>query len=342
MRRLLIALALIVVILAGAFEWQNAKFAAPGPAAPKGNETVVLIPSGIGLRGISQLLADAGVIENPTLFSFGVWQRRTTEKLKAGEYAIPARASMEDIMDILIAGKSIQHKLTAAEGLTTDMIYKLVQADPVLEGDAGPEPAEGTLLPETYLFTRGATRNGILARMEDDQQKLIDQLWASRAANLPLKNRQEVVILASIVEKETSIPEERRRIAAVFEHRLVLGMRIQSDPTIIYGITKGYPLGRGIRESEITAATPYNTYVIAGLPPTPICNPGRDSLAAVLNPEQSKDLYFVANGTGGHSFAETQAEQDRNVALWRKIEKQNQKPVPPPANAQPTSPPTKK
>ncbi len=324
MRRWLIGLVLVVIIIAGAFEWQNAKFAAPGPAAPHGTGTVVLIPARSGLSGISRTLVDAGVIDSPLSFQVGVRLNRSTEKLKAGEYMIPSRASMLDIMDILISGKSIQHKLTAAEGLTSDMIYKLVKADPVLVGDAGPEPDEGTLLPETYLFTRGTTREEILTRMKTAQDKLVAELWAHRAANLPLKTPEEAVILASVVEKETAIPEERRHIAAVFENRLRIGMRLQSDPTIIYGITRGYPLGRGIRESEINAATPYNTYVIPGLPAAPISNPGKDSLAAVLNPEPTKDLYFVANGTGGHVFAETQAEQDRNVAAWRRIEKLQQ------------------
>jgi UPF0755 protein len=319
MSRVLIALFLIAIIVAGGFEWESANFAAPGPTARQGSQTVVLINSGIGLQGIAQTLAGAHVLYRPELFQFGVRLRRTTEKLKAGEYAIPSRASMLDIMDILIAGKSIQHKITAAEGLTSDMIYRLVVSDPDLIGDAGPEPAEGTLLPETYLFTRGATRAEILERMRAAQQKYLDAMWVEHAPNLPVKTPEQAVILASIVEKETGTASERRHIAGVFEKRLSLGMKLQSDPTIIYGITKGYPLGRRIRESEIAAATPYNTYVVPALPAGPICNPGKDAIAAVLNPDVTNDLYFVANGTGGHSFAATQAEQDKNVAVWRKI-----------------------
>jgi UPF0755 protein len=320
MSRFLIALVLIAIVVAGAFEWESANFAAPGPAAPRGNETVVLIASGIGLQGISDTLADAHVVNTGELFQLGVRLRRATAKLKAGEYAIPSRASMLDIMGILIAGKSIQHKVTAAEGLTSDMIYRLVKADPGLFGDAGPEPPEGSLLPETYLYTHGATRAEMIARMRTSQQKYLDEAWDKRAPDLPLKTKAEVVTLASVVEKETAIPGERRHVAAVFERRLSLGMRLQSDPTIIYGITKGYPLGRRIRESEIAAVTPYNTYAIPALPVGPICNPGKDAIDAVLNPGSTKDLYFVANGTGGHTFAATQAEQDRNVAAWRKIE----------------------
>jgi UPF0755 protein len=291
----------------------------PGPKAPRGSETVVLIPAGVGLSGVAQDLGDAKVIERPVLFELGVRLRGKTGKLKAGEYAVPSRASMDDIMAILIAGKSIQHKLTAAEGLTSEMIFRLVQADPDLQDDPGPIPAEGTLLPETYLFTHGATRRDIVARMQSAQKLLIDQLWAHHDPGLPIKSEEQAVILASIVEKETAIADERRHVAAVFENRLKIGMKLQSDPTIIYPITKGYPLGRRIRASEIVANTPYNTYVIPALPVGPICNPGKESLTAVFNPLASKDLYFVANGTGGHTFSATQAEQDKNVAIWRRI-----------------------
>ena len=231
---------------------------------------------------------------------------------------------MADIAAILVSGKSIQHKLTAAEGLTSDMIYKLVAADPVLTGDAGPVPDEGTLLPETYLFTRGTTRSELLSRMRKAQEKFLLAAWSSRADGLPFQSMRDAVTLASIVEKETSLPEERRHIASVFVNRLKVGMKLQSDPTIIYGITKGYPLGRGIRESEIQAETPYNTYVIGALPAGPICNPGKDSIAAVLKPEQSDDLFFVATGHGGHVFATTISEHARNVLAYRAVEKMRQ------------------
>jgi UPF0755 protein len=258
------------------------------------------------------------------LFELGVRLRRAKASLKAGEYGVPSRASMLDIMGILIAGKSIQHKVTAAEGLTSDMIYKLVKAEAGLFGEAGPVPPEGSLLPETYLYTHGETRAHMIARIRAAQQKYLDEVWEKRTENLPILTKEQALILASIVEKETAIQPERRHIAAVFEKRLNLGMKLQSDPTIIYGITKGYPLGRRIRESEIAQATPYNTYVIPALPAGPICNPGKDAIAAVLDPGETKDLYFVANGTGGHTFAATQAEQDRNVAIWRKIEARRQ------------------
>jgi UPF0755 protein len=324
-----IALAVALVILtAGIVEWTFAGFAAPGPAAPHGSETVVLIKSGLGLHGIAQALADAQVVYKPWLFRIGVRLHGETPALKAGEYAIPGHASMADIMNILIAGKSIEHKLTVAEGLTSQMAYDLVKSDKVLAGEAGPLPAEGALLPETYLFMRGATRAEIIGRMEKAQETLLDELWVKRAQGLPIKSKQEAVILASIVEKETAIPAERPHIASVFVNRLRLGMRLQSDPTIIYGITKGYPLGRRIRQSEIEKVTPYNTYAIAGLPGEPICNPGKDALAAVLNPADTKDLFFVADGSGGHVFTASGAEQAKSVAKWRVIEKQLNAPTP--------------
>jgi UPF0755 protein len=326
-----VALAIMLVILtAGVVEWVYAGFAAPGPVAAHGSETVVLIKSGSGLHGVAQTLADAGVVLKPDVFQIGVRLHGKTTALKAGEYAVPSHASMFDIMNILIAGRSIEHKLTVAEGLTSQMAFDAVNSDPVLTGDAGTVPPEGALLPETYLFARGATRGEIFAKMQTAQQKLLDELWAKRAPNLPVKTKEEAVILASIVEKETAIPAERPHIASVFVNRLRLGMKLQSDPTIIYGITKGYPLGRRIRQSEIDRVTPYNTYAIAGLPAQPICNPGKDAIAAVLHPSDTKDLFFVADGTGGHVFTASGAEQAKNVANWRKIEKEQggSKPAP--------------
>lgn len=321
MRRLFAFLLTIVAIGAIAFLAEQWTFRAPGPAAQLGAATIVWIKPGEGSAAIAHTLQDARVIPNAMLFRLGARLSGKNANLRAGEYAVPSRASMADVMDLLISGKSIQHKITAAEGLTSQMIYDIVAKDPVLTGAAGVIPPEGSLLPETYLFTRGATRAEILARMMRAQRKLLAKLWPARAANLPFQTPQEAVTLASIVEKETAIPEERRHIAAVFVNRLRLGMKLQSDPTIIYGITKGYPLGRGIRESEITAATPYNTYAVTGLPPTPICNPGKDSVAAVLQPEPSNDLYFVANGTGGHVFTASEAQHLQNVARWRQIER---------------------
>ena len=317
MKRFLLLVILLAALAGGAWLWEDWNFHASGPSQA---ETGVLIKPGEKVAAIGRQLQDAGAVSNATLFWIGVRKRGLQASLKAGEYALPAHASMADIAAILESGRSIQHKFTAAEGLTSKMIYMLVESDPVLTGDAGPVPTEGSLLPETYLFTRGTTRAQMLERMEKAHDSMLENLWRERPPGLPYKTPQEAVILASIVEKETAIPDERRHIAGVFVNRLRLGMKLQSDPTIIYDVTGGYPLGRGIRESELQRASPHNTYVIAGLPPTPICNPGKDALTAVLDPQTTNDLYFVANGQGGHVFSATEAEQSKNVAAWRKIE----------------------
>jgi UPF0755 protein len=318
MFRFLILLVVLGVIGVGVAEWTNEVWTEAGPVP---REAVVLIAPHSGTHDIAKQIGNAGAVRNALLFEAELHLHGAASKAKAGEYALPPYASMADIAKILVEGKSIQHKLTAAEGLTSDMVQKLVVADSVLVGNAGSVPAEGTLLPETYLFTRGTSRAEIVGRMEQAEKKFLDAQWAARSDGLPLMTPEQAVILASIVEKETALPAERRHIAAVFVNRLKVGMKLQSDPTIIYGITKGYPLGRGIRESELEGQTPYNTYVITGLPPTPICNPGKDSLAAVLKPAASPDLYFVANGKGGHVFAATMAEHQRNVVAWRAVER---------------------
>ena len=318
MKRLVVLLLVLGAIGAGVFGWAQFSWTQSGPSA---SEIVILIPPRTRAHDVAVMLQDRGAVPHWLLFEFGLRSRKLADKIKAGEYALPPRASMASIAGILVEGKSIQHRLTAAEGLTSDMIWKLVQQDKVLVGDAGPVPEEGTLLPETYLFTRGQTRAGLLNQMRQAQENFLAARWAGRADGLPFKTLEEAVILASIVEKETALPEERPHIASVFVNRLKIGMRLQSDPTIIYGLTRGYPLGRGIRQSELEGATPYNTYVIAGLPPTPIANPGKDSLAAVLNPLDTKDLYFVANGKGGHVFSATMDAHARNVATLRNIER---------------------
>lgn len=321
MLRIVGLLFLLVLCAAGAWLWEGWNFHAAGPAAIGGKaETVIEIPPGEKLAGISFRLQNAGVIRSALVFQLGVRLRREAALLKAGEYSFPSRVSMDDLAEILVTGRSIEHKITTAEGLTSQMIADIVNGDSELTGALQPVPDEGTLLPETYFFTKGATRESIIQRMRDAQANFLARAWAQRDPGLPLRSPQDAVTLASIVEKETAIPRERRHIAAVFVNRLRLGMRLESDPTVIYGITRGYPLGRGIRQSELEATTPYNTYAVGGLPPTPICNPGKDSILAVLNPGQSSDLYFVADGTGGHAFAATKTAQDRNVARWRQIE----------------------
>jgi UPF0755 protein len=319
MKRIFFILIPVAFVIAGAIEWGYGAFTLPGPAAKTGAETVVSIKPGTGIKGIAQSLADAGVILHPEVFEIGVRVSGKASALKAGEFAIPSRASQQAIMGILIAGKTAQHKLTAAEGLTSQMIFDLIKASPDLTGNAGAVPPEGSLLPETYLFQHGMTRAQLIAKMRAARREVLDREWENRAPDLPFRSKEEALVMASVVEKETGIASERPHIAAVFINRLKIGMKLESDPTIIYGITKGYPLGRRIRASEIHAATPTNTYVITGLPPHPICNPGKDAIHAVLHPDESRDLYFVANGTGGHVFAATLDEQNRNVAAWRRI-----------------------
>ena len=319
---LVIVLLSAAAAIAGGWYVLN-QFEAPGPQAYEGEtETIVSLPLGTGLNQAANILQQRGVVRSALIFRAGVMYNRKAAALKAGEYAVPSGATPREIMDILTDGKSIVYKLTLAEGLTSATILDLVRKHPSLTGDVTIAPSEGSLLPETYIFNRGMPRDDLILRMQEDHKQVLNELWAQRAANLPIATEEEAVILASIVEKETGVAEERPRVAAVFVNRLRKGMKLQSDPTIIYGLTKGVPLGRGIRKSELDKPTPYNTYTIVGLPPTPIANPGKASLAAVLNPAQTEDLFFVADGTGGHVFAATVAEHEKNVQKWRAIEKQ--------------------
>jgi UPF0755 protein len=254
------------------------------------------------------------------LFRIGVVRRGHTAQLKAGEYAFPAHASEAQVMAMLLAHKTLEHRLTIAEGLTSDAAVALVMADPVLTGPVTVTP-EGSLLPETYLFERGTTRAELLSRMHQAQTKVLAELWPKRKQGLPLASQDDALKLASIVEKETALAAERPRIAAVFINRLKNGMKLESDPTIIYGLTKGVALGHALRQSELATPNPYSTYQIVGLPPTPISNPGKDAIAAVLNPSDTDEIYFVADGSGGHAFASNLADHQKNVARWRKLEK---------------------
>jgi UPF0755 protein len=334
---------LLLGVAGGAFAFWYVlnQFEARGPTAADGQQTIVSVPMGTGLNQIAGILERNRVVHNGLVFRAGVMIEGKAGALKAGEYAIPSGASPAEIMQLFIDGKSIVYSLTLPEGLTSAMIIDRVRTDPVLTGDVGVIPAEGSLLPETYVFNRGTTRQEIVLRMQSDHQKLVDQLWEKRQPNLPFTTKAEAVTLASIVEKETGIASERPRVAAVFVNRLRKGMRLQSDPTIIYGLTKGVPLGRGIRQSELDRVTPYNTYAVDGLPPTPIANPGKASLEAVMNPPATEELFFVADGTGGHVFAATVQEHEANVKKWREIERQRAAGTPAaaaPAPAAPTTP----
>jgi UPF0755 protein len=316
---ILTLIVLLIIAGGGAIYYGKTRFEAAGPLD---RERTVVIPRGQGIREIAELLRREGVIEQPLLFVGAVALLRVTNDLKAGEYLFERSASMREVVDTLVEGRSIQHQVTIAEGLTSEQIVqKLMEAD-VLTGPVREVPKEGTLLPETYKVTRGTTRDQLLQRMSNAHKRLVQEIWERRTPDLPIKSPEELVILASIVEKETGKAEERTRVAAVFVNRLVRRMKLQSDPTIIYGLvgSKG-TLGRPIQAQEKTQVTPYNTYVIDGLPPGPIANPGRASLEATANPSRTRELYFVADGTGGHVFAETYDQHLKNVARWREIEK---------------------
>lgn len=291
----------------------------PGPKARDGGVTAVMLPKGSGVRQIAGSLKAAGVITSPGLFGLAARLTGAASHLKAGEYAIVSGASMAQILGDIRAGKVVRHLVRVPEGWTSGMALDAVNAEPVLIGTVE-EPPEGSILPDTYEVQRGETRAEVIARMRAARDKALAELWAGRDPGLPLSDPAEAVTLASIVEKETGLADERPRVAAIFVNRLKVGMALQSDPTIIYGLTRGRPLGRGIRASELAAISPYNTYRVVGLTPTPIANPGRAALAAVLHPAKTDELYFVADGTGGHAFASTYAEHEKNVARWRAIE----------------------
>lgn len=290
------------------------------------SEVTVVIPKGSGVRGAAAVLRDAGVIDSTTLFLVASKLTGADRKLKAGEYRVPASSTMRGVLELLRSGKTVIRRFTVAEGLSVRQVDALIRAEPALDGDPGPLPPEGSLLPETYHFSLGDSRAAVMARMRAAMDRNLAALWESRVQNLPLRTPEQALILASIVEKETGVAAERPRIAGVFINRLRAGMPLQSDPTIVYGIKRGEPLGRPIRQSEIDGDTPYNTYRIPGLPPTPIANPGLDSLKAVMRPLETRDLYFVADGTGGHAFAETYAQHLRNVQNWRALERQRSNP----------------
>ncbi len=299
------------------------QFEAPGPLK---ESALFNVRKGAGINEIARGLERSGIISDERIFSVGARIDGASAKLKAGEYEIEAGASMRDVLELLKSGKSVLYSLTVPEGLTVKQAFDRIAASAELTGELPAQlPPEGSLVADTQRFARGMDRTELVNKMSAEQKKLIDQIWQSRVDGLPVQDINEFATLASIVEKETGIASERPQVAAVFVNRLRKGMRLQSDPTIIYGIFggEGKPADRPIYRSDIDKPTPYNTYTIDGLPPGPIAIPGRASLEAVANPAQTNDLFFVADGTGGHVFAETLDEHNRNVARWRKVEADN-------------------
>ncbi len=310
----------LAIAAAGAVYFGSLRFEERGPLASNAN---FLVREGSSIGEIANDLERRNVISDARIFRLGVRAYMPDDSLKAGEYEIKAGASMHEVMEILRSGKSILHSVTIAEGLTVAQTFKLLAGNPELSGDLPEDmPAEGSLRPETYKFTRGTTRQEIIDQMRASQNALVNQIWAQRRPGLPIKTKEEFLTLASIVEKETGRADERSLVASVFLNRLERGMRLQSDPTIVYGLFggEGKPSDRPIYRSDIDKPTPYNTYVIDGLPPTPIANPGRAALEAVANQSKTNNIFFVADGTGGHVFAETLEQHNANVRRWRKIE----------------------
>jgi len=314
---------LLACLAVGVFYWVKVKFDQPGPLA---TPAVVVIPKGEGVSAIAERLQRDGVIADRRIFMTSIlyfMYLKGQGSLKAGEYEFRKYATMREVLDTLVEGKSIEHKVTLAEGLTSYQIVQKLMAQPELHGEITEIPPEGTLLPDTYKFGRNDTRQDIIDRMRLAQKKFLAKVWETRDEDIVVTTPEEAVILASIVEKETGRADERPLIARVFQNRLKKNMRLQSDPTIIYGLVGGKAvLDHPIQVDELERDTQYNTYKINGLPPTPIANPGRASIEAVLRPAKTKDLYFVADGTGGHVFAASLEEHNKHVFKWRKVERE--------------------
>jgi peptidoglycan lytic transglycosylase G len=345
----IITIVLVLMIGTGAaYYYGKQKIDAPGPLQ---EDKVVNIPARAGMTDIADALQREGVIDNNRWAFIGaVFALKARSDLKPGEYSFQKNASLRDVIGTIVEGKVVQHAVTIPEGLTSEQIVDRLTDNDIFAGSVKEIPREGTLLPETYKFPRGTTRDQVIARMQQAQKRVLAEIWERRSPDLPIKTPEQLVTLASIVEKETGKADERSRVAAVFVNRLRQKIKLQSDPTIIYGLVGGKgTLGRPIKRSEIQQPSPYNTYVVDGLPPGPIANPGRASLEAAASPARTRDLFFVADGTGGHTFSDTYDQHQKNVAKLRAMEKQIQNdtvepaddPPPPaaaaPADANPTS-----
>lgn len=316
-------LIIAMLLVGGAFFYGKKTIEAKGPLA---EDKVVNIPPRAGMTDIGDILLRAGVISaDRWTFIGSVLAMNARSGLKSGEYLFQKNASLRDVINTIVDGKVVQHSITIPEGLTSEQIVARIQDNDIFSGSLKEQPREGTLLPDTYNFPRGTPRDQVIHRMQQAQKRVLAEVWSRRNPDVPLRSPEQLVTLASIVEKETGRADERSRVAAVFTNRLRQRIKLQSDPTIIYGLVGGRgTLGRPIKRSEITQPSPYNTYVIEGLPPGPIANPGRASLEATANPARTRDLFFVADGTGGHSFTETYDQHQKGVAKLRAMEKQQQ------------------
>src|SRR5579864_6390741 len=333
--RFLIMAALVTAVLGAAGYWLYRDAQLPGPLA---ETRALVIPAHTGIARIADQLAAEGVIRHKLEFQLVARLSGRGTGLKAGEYEFPAAASAMQALDILASGKTVKHRLTIPEGLTSPEIIALVRDAPALDGDCGPPPPEGELLPDTYLYGYGDTRQELIERMRHGMAHILAQMWSTRRPDLPLASPEEAEILASIVEKEASREEERAHIAGVFINRLRLGMRLQADPTVLFALggNGANKIERPLAHADLAVDSPYNTYLIKGLPPGPISNPGKSSLRAAMRPERTEDLYFVADASGGHVFAKTLAEQTHNIAQYRRAAGLD--PEPPPPGAAPPTP----
>ena len=339
-RWVLVFIALLVTLMGGAIFIGRTLLVAEGPLDKTKN---VLIPRGAGPATMAKILEAEGVIRHGRLFRVALMVDPNPKPIKAGEYEVPAHISMSALVDLLQSGKVVQRRLTVPEGSTTAEIIDLVRKTEALSGEVTLDVKEGDLLPETYFYSRDDTRDSMLLRMKEAMEKTLDEAWRKRTAGLPYASKRDALILASIIEKETSLAAERSRVAAVYVNRLRIRMRLESDPTTIYGVTGGKGMqGRDLTRADLQSSSPYNTYVVAGLPPGPIGNPGRASiLAAVAPAPRERALYFVADGHGGHAFAINLYEHNRNVAQWKEIQRQRQEqgtPAPPSTAPAPPTP----